>query len=54
MAILWQQIAIGLILSAAVAYLVIRYIRRRRRETACSRCGLMKLARPEDKPVQQR
>jgi len=54
MAVLWQQITIGLILTAAVAYLVIRYLRRRRRENACSRCGLMKLARPDEKPVKQR
>jgi len=51
MALLWQQIVIGLIIAAAVIYLVVRYIRRRRRQIACSRCGLMKLARPDDKPA---
>jgi hypothetical protein len=44
MDILLQQILIGVIFVAAVAYLGVRFFRRRRRESACSRCGLMKIA----------
>lgn len=51
MALLWQQIIIGLAVAAAVAYLVVRYIRKRREQSACANCTLMKLARPEDKPT---
>jgi hypothetical protein len=54
MDILLQQIAIGVIIVAAVAYLAVRFIRRRRRERACARCGLMKLARNTEKTAESR
>ncbi len=45
MSILLQQIAIGLALAGAVTYLVIYYVRRRKKEGACESCRLLKEAR---------
>lgn len=43
MDILWQQIVTGLALAGAVAFLVIRYLRRRSRKAAgCANCALLK------------
>ena len=42
MSILLQQIAIGLALAGAVTYLVIYYIRRRKKSGACENCRLLK------------
>jgi len=45
MDLFWQQITIGLVLAAAVAFLVVRYIRRRRRKASgCANCALLKQA----------
>jgi len=45
MEVLWQQLAIGLIVAAAVAFLVIRYVRRRNRKASgCDNCALLKRA----------
>jgi uncharacterized membrane-anchored protein YhcB (DUF1043 family) len=53
MAPFWQEIVIGLLVAAAVAYLIVRIVRRKRTECACSRCGLMKLASGDQQPKQQ-
>ncbi|MCP4684747.1 MAG: FeoB-associated Cys-rich membrane protein [bacterium] len=43
MDIMWQQVTIGLALAAAVAFLVIRFLRRRNRKAGgCANCALMK------------
>ncbi len=52
MSILWQQIIIGLMLGAAVGYLIWRAVRRRRREAKCAGCQLRQstlLDRPDIK-----
>ena len=45
MDIFWQQVTIGLVVAAAVAFLVVRYIRRRTRKASrCESCALLKQA----------
>lgn len=43
MDIFWQQVAIGLALAGALTFLVVRYIRRRKRKASgCANCVLLK------------
>ena len=51
MALLWQQIIIGVVVAAALVYLVVRYLRKRREQATCANCTLLKLAQQNDKPL---
>jgi predicted small secreted protein len=53
MALLWQQIIIGAAVAAAIAYLVVRYLRKRKQQAICANCTLLKLAQQDDKPAGQ-
>ena len=45
MGLLWQQIIIGVVLAAAVAYLAWHFYRKAaRKKQGCAACGLMKAA----------
>lgn len=42
MSIFWQQLLIGVAIALSVLYLVIYYVRRRKRKSACSACPTLK------------
>jgi len=52
MDIFWQHVLVVVAVGLAVTYLVIRYVRRRRRQAGCAACpatrNLGKRQRPED------
>ncbi|MFH1373487.1 MAG: hypothetical protein ABII79_06825 [bacterium] len=42
MDIFWQQVLVGVAVGLAVTYLIIRYVRRRRRQAGCASCPVMR------------
>ena len=42
----WQEVAVGVVVAGAIAWLVRRAIRARRERVACAHCPVRKIPRP--------